>query len=196
MHHLHAPLSVAALLWGQVKFVSLLRDVEWLTDTCMLGWTTLGIWPPECDGTELGAIAVNHGVHSSSTWSATPIPLRVQRVPHASVAVSRHSLSPLCESVCAASRLLVAAETSGALRLFNYPVITPNVRCVCASAGALFPNRNAALAGLRESAAFLDGAAKPLMRSHASACRHARVSSCVFMRLCSLVRLWASCFLA
>ncbi len=56
----------------RVKFISLLRDVTWLTDTCALGWTTMGIWPTEIEGSEVFSVAVNQQLHNSSTTALYP----------------------------------------------------------------------------------------------------------------------------
>merc|ERR1712226_1713507 len=34
---------------------SLLKDTEWASQTCPLGWGVQGIWPVEADGTEINA---------------------------------------------------------------------------------------------------------------------------------------------
>ena len=52
----------------RVKFISLLRDVTWLTETCALGWSSMGVWPADLDGSEVSGVAVNRNLHHSSTW--------------------------------------------------------------------------------------------------------------------------------
>lgn len=74
----------------RVKFVSLLSDTTWLTESCVLGWHTMGIWPTDCNGTEITTAVVNHTLHSST------------------------------------KRVLAAADDTGTLRLFKYPVVMPN----------------------------------------------------------------------
>eukprot|EP00899_Mesostigma_viride_P008440 jgi/Mesvir1/17598/Mv08830-RA.1 len=41
----------------QIKFPSELRDREWATWTCTLGWPVQGIWPKYADGTDINACA-------------------------------------------------------------------------------------------------------------------------------------------
>lgn len=33
-----------------------MKDVEWVSQTCILGWPVQGIWPPGADGTDINAI--------------------------------------------------------------------------------------------------------------------------------------------
>jgi microtubule-associated protein-like 6 len=41
----------------QQKSASALRDVDWATWTCVLGWPVQGIWPEASDGTDINAVA-------------------------------------------------------------------------------------------------------------------------------------------
>ena len=41
----------------QITSASSLRDEEWATWTCTLGWPVQGIWPPCADGTDVNAVA-------------------------------------------------------------------------------------------------------------------------------------------
>nr|CAH8834009.1 unnamed protein product [Trichobilharzia regenti] len=41
----------------QVVSPSTLRDLEWASQTCTLGWEVAGIWPPDSDGTDVNACA-------------------------------------------------------------------------------------------------------------------------------------------
>ncbi|CAH8432702.1 unnamed protein product [Schistosoma turkestanicum] len=41
----------------QVVSPSTLRDLEWASQTCTLGWEVAGIWPPDSDGTDINACA-------------------------------------------------------------------------------------------------------------------------------------------
>mmetsp|Transcript_15355 Transcript_15355/g.25364 ORF Transcript_15355/g.25364 Transcript_15355/m.25364 type:complete len:781 (-) Transcript_15355:715-3057(-) len=41
----------------QVANPSTLRDVKWLTFTCVLGWPVSGVWPPDSDGTDVNAVS-------------------------------------------------------------------------------------------------------------------------------------------
>lgn len=40
----------------QVKYTAMLRDVEWATQTCSLGWPVIGIWGPTSDGTDITTV--------------------------------------------------------------------------------------------------------------------------------------------
>ncbi len=61
--------------------MSLLRDVEWITETCSLGWATMGVWPEDPEGTEIAAVAVNKSLHSSSQSSLASSLRRLLVVP-------------------------------------------------------------------------------------------------------------------
>lgn len=37
----------------QIPQTSLMRDVEWASNTCTLTFTTIGIWPENADGTDI-----------------------------------------------------------------------------------------------------------------------------------------------
>lgn len=37
-----------------------MRDTEWATNTCTITFTTVGIWPPEADGTDINACDRSH----------------------------------------------------------------------------------------------------------------------------------------
>jgi hypothetical protein len=37
-----------------------MRDVTWDTQTCVLGWSVQGIWPPNTDGTDVNAVSASH----------------------------------------------------------------------------------------------------------------------------------------
>ena len=37
-----------------------LRDVTWATQTCILGFNTVGVWPETIDGTDLNTCARSH----------------------------------------------------------------------------------------------------------------------------------------
>ncbi|CAH8438307.1 unnamed protein product [Heterobilharzia americana] len=41
----------------QVVSPSSLRDLEWASQTCTLGWEVAGIWPPDSDGTDINTCA-------------------------------------------------------------------------------------------------------------------------------------------
>ena len=41
---------------SQVKSAAAVRDVEWATFTCTLGWPVQGIWPPEADGLDVNSV--------------------------------------------------------------------------------------------------------------------------------------------
>ena len=43
------------------------RDVEWATFTCTLGWPVQGIWPPASDGTDVNSVCRSH------TWKEVPV---------------------------------------------------------------------------------------------------------------------------
>lgn len=51
----------------QVKISSSLKDVEWHTQTCVLGWTVMGIWPEGADGTDCNAVMRSN----DKQWLAT-----------------------------------------------------------------------------------------------------------------------------
>jgi microtubule-associated protein-like 6 len=40
----------------QITSASSLRDKEWETWTCTIGWPVQGIWPPEADGTDINSV--------------------------------------------------------------------------------------------------------------------------------------------
>jgi WD40 repeat protein len=44
----------------QVPAASSLRDVDWATWTCVLGWPVQGIWPKEADGTDINSVDRSH----------------------------------------------------------------------------------------------------------------------------------------
>lgn len=45
----------------QIKSASSVRDVEWFTWTCTLGWPVQGIFSAEADGTDVNAVERSHG---------------------------------------------------------------------------------------------------------------------------------------
>lgn len=47
-------------LCRQIPQSSSLRDVEWETQTCVLSFTTVGIWPEGADGTDVNACESSH----------------------------------------------------------------------------------------------------------------------------------------
>jgi WD40 repeat protein len=51
----------------QETYSSRLRDVEWATWTCTLGWPVQGIWPRGADGTDINAVSRSHGGHLLAT---------------------------------------------------------------------------------------------------------------------------------
>ena len=44
----------------QITSASSLRDTEWATWTCTLGWPVQGIWPPLADGTDINGVCRSH----------------------------------------------------------------------------------------------------------------------------------------
>jgi len=69
---------------------SKLKDTEWESETCTLGWGVQGIWPEGADGTDINA------VHKSNKED---------------------------------SLLLATSDDSGAVNLYNYPVISRGNSC-------------------------------------------------------------------
>jgi microtubule-associated protein-like 6 len=51
----------------QIPSARKLRDVNWHTWTCTLGWPVQGIWPPCSDGTDINAVHRNHAGHLLAT---------------------------------------------------------------------------------------------------------------------------------
>ena len=41
---------------------SLESDTVWFTETCVLGFPVMGIWPPGSDGTDINAVDVSHAL--------------------------------------------------------------------------------------------------------------------------------------
>ena len=46
-----------ATVCRQITSPITLRDVEWATQTCLLSFNTIGIWPETMDGTDLSTVA-------------------------------------------------------------------------------------------------------------------------------------------
>ncbi|XP_075233880.1 echinoderm microtubule-associated protein-like 2 isoform X2 [Lycorma delicatula] len=54
-------------LCRQIPQSSSLRDVEWDTQTCVLSFTTVGIWPEGADGTDVNSCEKSHSNHILAT---------------------------------------------------------------------------------------------------------------------------------
>lgn len=54
-------------LCRQIPQSSSLRDVEWDTQTCVLSFTTVGIWPEGADGTDVNSCERSHSNHLLAT---------------------------------------------------------------------------------------------------------------------------------
>ena len=50
-----------ATVCRQVTNPGSLRDVEWATQSCLLSFNTIGIWPETMDGTDLSTCAKSNG---------------------------------------------------------------------------------------------------------------------------------------
>ena len=54
-------ISGNATVCRQVTNPSSLRDIEWATQSCLLSFNTIGIWPETMDGTDLSTCAKSNG---------------------------------------------------------------------------------------------------------------------------------------
>lgn len=52
---------------SQVRSMSEVKDVDWATQTCSLGWTVKGIWEPQMDGTDINALDVSFSTNLIAT---------------------------------------------------------------------------------------------------------------------------------
>ncbi len=57
----HELLFWNASICRQVTNQASLRDVEWATQSCILGFNTIGVWPETVDGSDLNACARSNG---------------------------------------------------------------------------------------------------------------------------------------
>ena len=54
-------ISGNATVCRQVTNPSSLRDVDWASQSCLLSFNTIGIWPENLDGTDLSSAAKSNG---------------------------------------------------------------------------------------------------------------------------------------
>lgn len=107
-----------------------MRDEKWHTYTCPLGFSVMGIWPESrpgeghADGTDINAVC-RGGVNQARARPAAPTGRLVSSAPPR-CALPRVSCTSLRQPViCCSSHqdLLVTADDSGLLKLFNYPCV-------------------------------------------------------------------------
>uniref|UniRef100_A0A4W5QYL2 EMAP like 2 n=1 Tax=Hucho hucho TaxID=62062 RepID=A0A4W5QYL2_9TELE len=48
------------ILFCESLFMDLVRNVEWATSTCVLGFSVFGVWPDGADGTDINAVCRSH----------------------------------------------------------------------------------------------------------------------------------------
>jgi microtubule-associated protein-like 6 len=77
----------------QQTSASAMRDIEWSTWTCTLGWPVQGIWPKCADGTDINSVHLSNDLSKDDS------------------------------SVKKISRTLITADDSGMLKMFRYPCI-------------------------------------------------------------------------
>lgn len=45
---------------AHITAAATMKNVDWATQTCVLGWPVQGIWPPASDGTDINALDRSH----------------------------------------------------------------------------------------------------------------------------------------
>lgn len=90
-----------------VNSASTLKDVNWETWTCPLGWPVQGIWPEYNDGVDINACDRTHAASAEAM-------------------VDRGALS----GQSGGPKLLAVANGVGEVKVYRYPVLNKNASCI------------------------------------------------------------------
>jgi hypothetical protein len=110
----------------QVRSASVLRDVDWASWTCPLGWPVQGIWPEAADGTDINAVDRTSGA-----------PLPPPSMPD-SGAEQALVYGPVADTLAGGggagsgaggAPLLATGDDFGGVKLFRYPCLSKGALC-------------------------------------------------------------------